>query len=372
MKLGKRKPLRRWKIALISIVALIGGVSCTTSNVNAFQSYFGETKSKKYYSPEKDEFVNVETVLYISDLGYITFYDKDYFKVIKEGNKEQFVAKTGKQDGLVEIELIQNQSYESLAHQLRNNDEAYDGVKEPNGIECVYYEENYETSMFKTIGLCDVEGVGVFKIAMEYKLDDFVAAAACWYIGNQFVYLDKTRIETIDKGKCALKFKYDNKKYELVRDTAMSDDIMLQKVGADLSELGDIVLSYRHYIDSAKKRVEMDQKNNEQTIVQMKEYVENLQDEQEKEEEEAILKEQLPLFEKMPNDLKVPAVKVKTGTSSYNTWDYYIDDGKGGCYCMFVIDIQAEGLQEILQSIELVDGNKEVMDITDREYNAVG
>ena len=370
IELRRRNRLRKWKMVCIGVAVLVSGTLCAKPILSMLQDYFGQTKSQDYYNPEEDEFVNVETKLYTSDLGYTTFYDSEYFEVVKEDNREQFVARTGRKDGVVEIELMKDISYEELVEQLA--DDKRHVWENNNGVHEIYHNEDDITGRNQTISLCDAKELGIFKITVEYEKDNPKAQMACFYIKNQFVYLDEIHTKTIENGKNVLKFEYDKTKYELVRDTSMPDDIRLQKIGADLTSYGDIILSYNHNIDSAKVCVETVKIETEKRMADMKKHLESLKDEEERKEYEEECKLFAPVFEIVPNDLNIPAIKLKNGIVADSYVDYYIDDGKGGCYDVSIINSEADDLQSILQSIEVVSSDKEVMDIVDREYKCVG
>ncbi|MBE6025121.1 MAG: hypothetical protein E7231_18425 [Cellulosilyticum sp.] len=366
----KKSRVRKWKFTIIAVAVLVGGTLCAEPVVSALQKYFGQTKSQDFYNPKEEVFVKAETELYKSELGYTTFYNKDYFEMTQMENKEQFIARTGKQDGMVEIELIKDKSYETLVEEF--GDGKIYGGGNVEGVQEIYSQTDEETNIYKGISLCNAGEMGVFKITIEYDENNFTARTFCYSIENQFVYLNPVRTQTIENGKGVIKFEYDKHQYELVRDTSMPDIIRLQKIGSNLSKRGDIVLSYQHRIDSAKMCMEAAQADHQNNVNRMKEWVNSIEDASERAEEEKLLLERIPLFEEIPNDLKVSAIKIQTGTKRYVEWNYYIEDGKGGCYDLFIMDINADGLSALLESIEMVEGEEEIMEVIDRAYQAVG
>lgn len=364
----KKGSLKKWKFTLIGVAILMGGTLCAAPAISALEQYFGQTKSQDFYNAEEEVCVKTEAKLYKSELGYTTFYNEDYFDIIQMGNKEQFMAKTGKQDGRVEIELIKDKSYETLVEELRDNKVYGSGYLE--GIQEIYSHIDEETNIYTGISLCDAGEKGVFKIVIEYEVDNLTAHTLCYAIENQFTDLSPVHTKNIEKGKGILKFEYNKQQYELARDTSIPDVIRLQKVDSNLSEPGDIVLSYRHRIDSAKVCMERAKLDHQARINRMKEWAQDSEDK--KTDGESLILEQIPLFQVLPNDLNVSAIKIQTGTKGHPYWNYYIEDGKGGCYDLVIMAIHADGLEAVLESIEMIESDQEVMEVIDYTYQAVG
>ena len=367
LELIKKKKRRKLKLTIaLSAATLIGGSLMAEPIIDYVQKYFGESKAQDYYDDDKAVMIRKQATLYKSDLGYMTFYNKDYFEIKKEENKESFVAKTGSDNGKVEIELVKGKTFEELKDEFKKlKSENVSNLTDENGIEQVYAKIDQKTKMTKSVCLCDAEELGVFKITITYK-ESSEARSNCWYISDQFNYLNESRMNNMTKQKKQLKFDFDETKLELIRNSTSPDGIYLQK--KDEQHMGEIYASYCESLDSPEETLKKEKIN----VQKQKEEFEKMIEKASNPEDKELLKGAIPVLSMEENDLKVPAIKFRESHPNYSYLYYLIENGAGGCYRIMLHDPEGEACKEIQKTLTLVPGEQQVMNILDVQDNGVG
>lgn len=368
---SKKKRVKFKKIVSIGIAAALGVIGITVMAEpirNRLKEYFGSTKVQDIYDQQSDTFIRKEAVLYESELGYMTFYDQDYFQIERSGNKERFIPKEKDPETYVEIELIRDKDYSTLFKEItgnsENKSENSSGVEEIQSNIYKKANEGKTADIWVSTSLCDAKENGVFKITIHSRGGEDIGARSCYYIKNQFIVLNAKKVASIEQGKPQLYFEYDTHQYELLQYRTMQDTLYLQEIGTDFSNKEDMLIAYRHYVDQDSQQLA------EEELRQTNERVKELQIEKDKaleqgnEDNVKQITRMIQPCEEVPNDLKVPAKKVEW----YNAYTnikiftyYYIDDQQGGAYEIIIYRPDSEEARELLNTIKIVKSDEVIM-----------
>ena len=373
-KKSKSKFLTRLILVATCSVILIGVTVMATPIINYLQKYFGKTKVQDVYDIEKQEFVRSEGTLYVSELGYTTFYNESYFDVVKEENSDKFVAKEGYQEASIEITLIKDKNFETVLNELtaQKPEELYDTGR----VKEVKWETDSNTGLKKVTCLSDAKELGVFVIQLSYSEMDDIGSGFCYHIKNQFTVLNEENVSRVQNGKPQLSFEYDTNQYEVIRYRTDTFHTYLQIKGSDIRNIDNMLFGYSYHIDeSSELLIEQSIKSKEEENVMIKEIIEEMIEEEEDAEEVTFLASGITTETEVPTDLEVPSRKVVetsdvSGEIRYIT--YYIEDGQGGCYKVFIYQPYLEVLDQILQSIKVVYEEEEIIPVREIMDGLVG
>lgn len=369
-KKSKSKFLTRLILVAACSVILIGGTVMATPLINYLQHYFGKTKVQDVYDIEKQEFVRSEGTLYVSELGYTTFYNEGYFDIVQKENSDKFVAKEGEQEASIEITLIKDKDFETVLNELTGQkpEEIYDTSR----VKEVKWETDSNTGLKQVTCLSDAKELGVFVMQLTYSEKDDIGSGFCYHIKNQFTTLDEGNVSRVQNGKPQISFEYDTEQYEVIRYRTDTFHTYLQIKGSDIYNMNNVLFSYSYHIDeSSELLIEQSIKSKEKQKVMIKEMIE----EEEDAEKLALFASSITTETEVPTDLEVPSRKVVetfdvSGENSHVT--YYIEDGQGGCYEVFIYQPYLEALQDILKSIKVVYDEEEIIPVLEIMDEAVG
>lgn len=372
----KSKPRFLTRLILVATcsVILIGVTVMATPLINHLQKYFGKTKVQDVYDREKQEFVRSEGTLYVSELGYTTFYNESYFDVVKEENSDKFVAKEDNQGASIEITLIKDKNFETVLNELtgKKPEEFYDTGR----VKEVKRETDPNTGFKKVTCLSDAKELGVFVMQLTYSETDNIGSGFCYHIINQFTTLNEENVSRVQKGKPQLYFEYDANQYEVIRYRTDTFRTYLQIKGSDIRNIDNMLFCYRYHIDeSSELLIEQSIKHKEKQKVMIKEIIEEMIEEEEDAEKVALLASGITTETEVPTDLEVPSRKLVetfdvSGEISHIT--YYIEDGQGGCYEVFIYQPYLEALEQIIKSIKVMYEEEEIIPVREIMDEAVG
>lgn len=369
-KKSKSKFLTRLILVAACSVILIGVTVMATPIINYLQQYFGKTKVQDVYHIEKQEFVRSEGTLYVSELGYTTFYNENYFDIVKEENSDKFVAKEDNQEASIEITLIKDKDFETVLNELTGQkpEELYDTSR----VKEVKWETDANTGLKKVTCLSEAKELGVFVMQLTYSEEDDIGSGFCYHIKNQFTTLDEENVSRVQNGKPQLSFEYDTNQYEVIRYRTDTFHTYLQIKGSDIPNIDNMLFGYSYHIDeSSELLIEQSIQSKEEQKIMIKEMIE----EEEDAEKAALFASGITTEIEEPTDLEVPSRKVVetfdvSGEISHVT--YYIEDGQGGCYEVFIYQPHLEALQQIIKSIKVVYEEDEIIPVREIMDEAVG
>ena len=207
---------------------------------------------------------------------------------------------------------------------------------------------------------------------LTYSEKDDIGSGFCYHIKNQFTTLDEGNVSRVQNEKPQISFEYDTEQYEVIRYRTDTFHTYLQIKGSDIYNMNNVLFSYSYHIDeSSELLIEQSIKSKEKQKVMIKEMIE----EEEDAEKSALFASSITTETEVPTDLEVPSRKVVetfdvSGENSHVT--YYIEDGQGGCYEVFIYQPYLEALQDILKSIKVVYDEEEIIPVLEIMDEAVG
>lgn len=351
-------------IAAAFILALMLLAPPVRAMIDEVISFFGANNSQDYYTVNEGS-KRVDAAIYESKLGYITYFDKEYFDVTKTDEMDRFVPKAdnGKGSGhsFLEVKLLKNttvqetadtvakefkQSYTDVIvageEDIKNNSYLFNPL---DGITVQAFNSTSKGarkivdrgSFIEFYSIAELKGVGIVSISYKYNAGDEDTAWRLLKLYHDIKIINEDTEKYIEQGPNLLAFDYDQNKYKLTK-LRGEQYTYLSSVSSTGFDPG--ILSVGHFYNKDIEKAA---------------------------DEVAIWSE----AERKPTDIALKSVML---VSKSNRKIYLIDDGQGGVFQLYLNVGQNEDIEKILDSLRIVPqrGNEELMKPEELAPNALG
>lgn len=347
--------------ALIVVITLTS--TPVKAMINDIVSYFGFNSSQDYFTEEKGS-IKVNASIYESKLGYITYYDSEYFDVTKTDVMERFVPKVdnGKGSGqsFFEVKLIDNATAQEAADNVvKEFKQHYSDVKVIDKNSIAYFSylynpleglkiEGYDSNVtnkkksmkkdtfYEFCSIGELKGIGTVSISYKFNRSDEDTSNRINKIYSDLKIINKNDEKLLQQGPNILVFDYDKTKYRLVK-LKGEQYTYLSPITSKSFDPG--ILSIGHFYNKDMEKA-------------AQEIISNT------------------TIEKKPTDINLKSIML--AAEDYK--NYLIDDGQGGFFQLFFIVTSNKDLEEITKTLEILPqkGNEELMKPEEIEPTGVG
>ncbi len=350
-------------IAAVALVALSLTTIPAKAMINEIINFFGYNNSQDYYTDQTGS-TRIDAAIYESSLGYITYYDNNYFDVTKTDEMDRFVPKTdngkGSSQSFFEVKLLNNTTVQEAADavskefkQHHSDVKVIDTSDKINysyllnpleGIIIQAFDFNSKKpksflkrdSFYEFCSIAELEGIGTLSISYKYKVGDEDTSLRIMKLYQDIIIVNENSKKYMEEGPNLLVFDYDHSKYKLVKIRGEQYSY-LSPATATTFDPG--ILSVGHF------------------------YNKNL--------EKAAERFLMNRYERKPTDISLKSVMFET---KENMKIYLIDDGQGGVFQLYFTTTSNEDTEKIIKSLRIVPqkGNEELMKPEEVQNNAVG
>jgi hypothetical protein len=225
------------------VFALILTSTPARAMISEIVGFFGSNISQDYFTEEKGS-VKVDASIYESKLGYITYYDSQYFNVTKTDKMDRFVPKVdnGKGSGqsFFEVKLVENttaqeaadavtkefkQKYSEVKVADKNNKEFSYLFNPLDGLNIVEYDYVLNKNMkrmkkdtfYELYSIGELKGIGIVSISYKYNNSDEDTSNRINKLYSDLKIINENTQKHVQQGPNILAFDYDKTKYKLVK-----------------------------------------------------------------------------------------------------------------------------------------------------------
>lgn len=365
---SKRRFITQLSTGIAAVFLVVFSLTTTPAKavISEIISFFGSYNSQDYYSGQKGS-TRIDAPIYESSLGYITYYDNQYFDVAKTDEMDRFVPKTdngkGSSQSFFEVKLIKNATVQEAADAVakkfkqyhsdvivtdKSDKKNYSYLFNPlEGINIQAYDFEQKSakgdlkkdSFYEFCSVAELKGIGTVSISYKYNVSDVDTSSRLTKLYHDIIIVNENTKKYMDQGPNLLVFDYDHSKYKLVK-VRGEQYSYLSPVNATTFDPG--ILSIGHFygkdIEKAAEELMLAGNGN---------------------------------CERKPTDI---SLKSSILVSNGNTKIYLIEDGQGGVFQLYFNVAPNEDTEKIIKSLRIVPqkGNEELMKPEELQNNMLG
>lgn len=341
--------------------------------LNEVINFFGFSSSQDYFSDQKGS-IKIDAQIYESGLGYITYYDSQYFDVTSTDEMDRFVPKTdngkGSSQSYFEVKRMKyatvqaasdaavkefKQHYSDIKVTDQSDTKNYFYTFNPlEGINIQAYDSDPKSakgelekdSFYEYCTIAELKGIGIVSMSYRYKVGDEDTAMRINKLYQDVKIVNENTQKYLEQGPNLLVFDYDHSKYKLVKIRGEQYSYLRLVNPEPVAPNEPIpmgILSVGHFYNKDIEKVADD----------------------------IILQGEKGSWERKPTDISLKSIMI---VDKNNTKCYLIDDGQGGVFQLQFIVTPNEDTRYIVNSLHIVPqkGNEDLMKPEELQNNMVG
>lgn len=375
---------KRWLIAQLAtgaaavfLITLLLTTTPVEAMLNGVINFFGFNTSQDYFSVQKGS-VKIDAQIYESGLGYITYYDNQYFDVTRTEDMDRFVPKTDNKKGAgqsyFEVKRIKNATMQTASDAVTKEYKQHHAdvivtdksdtknymLNPLEGTQIQAYDSDPKSakgelkkdSFYEFCTITEIKGMGMVSISYKYKVGDEDTASRIGKLYQNIKVVNEDTQKYLAQGPNLLVFDYDHSKYKLVKIRGEQYSYLrpVNPINVDSPLSGKSVgpqepipfgiLSVGHFYNK--------------DIDKMAQDIINQGGEGDR--------------ERKPTDLSLKSIMI---VDKNNTKSYLIEDGQGGIFELQFIVAPNEDTKKILNSLRIIPlkGNEELMKAEELQPN---